>query len=245
MILAPTGRNLVRPVGDSTSHQLFARVKTCSTSTPPRDTVIMATVALETAAATAATADFEMIAYVGRGRPSRVGNESTGEMSLDDDDEDDESAQGDVEAQAVPVGAEDAPRGPGRARRLQRAVRDIIREHYLCFVLVWLLLVLALAIATFVTFIEMLIVFQKHHDDPCDEPLNIFIWINMVTFAYHNTLHLCIQRWLGYDPSLYNTDEPVPEAVRRIHFCARSILFPLFLPLLLLLRRLLLLLLRT
>jgi hypothetical protein len=46
---------------------------------------------------------------------------------------------------------------PHRARRLQSAIRDIVREHYLCFVLVWLLLVLALAIATFVTFIELLV----------------------------------------------------------------------------------------
>lgn len=46
---------------------------------------------------------------------------------------------------------------PRRARRLQNAIRDIVREHYLCFVLAWLLLVLALAIATFVTFIELLV----------------------------------------------------------------------------------------
>lgn len=70
--------------------------------------------------------------------------------------------------------------GPrNRARRLQESVRDIIREHYLCFVLVWILLVLALAIGTFVTFIEMLIVFRRHHDDPCDVPLSIFVWLNV------------------------------------------------------------------
>jgi hypothetical protein len=50
-----------------------------------------------------------------------------------------------------------SPARPRRARRLQNAIRDIIREHYLCFVLVWLLFVLALAIATFVTFIELLV----------------------------------------------------------------------------------------
>jgi len=101
------------------------------------------------------------------------------------------------------------------SRRLQRVVREVIREHYLCIVLVWLLLVLALAIATFVTFIEMLIVFRKHHNDKCDVPLDIFVWINICTFFYHNTLHLCIQRWLGYDPSMYNTDDPIPDAVAR------------------------------
>ena len=104
---------------------------------------------------------------------------------------------------------------PRRIRRLQEAIRDVIREHYLCMVLVWLLFVLALAIATFVTFIEMLIVFRRHGGDPCDVPLAVFVWINIVTFIYHNTLHLCIQRWLGYDPTLYNTDEPIPEAVAR------------------------------
>jgi hypothetical protein len=91
----------------------------------------------------------------------------------------------------------------------------VIREHYLCFVLSWLLIVLALAIATFVTFIEMLIVFRKHHDDSCDVPLDVFVWINIITFIYHNTLHLCIQRALGYNPTMYNSDEPIPEAVAR------------------------------
>jgi hypothetical protein len=33
--------------------------------------------------------------------------------------------------------------------------------------------------------------------------------------VYHNTMHLCIQRWLGYDPTMYNSDEPIPEAVAR------------------------------
>jgi len=109
---------------------------------------------------------------------------------------------------------ETQPRTSARVR-LQRMVREIIREHYLCIVLVWLLLVLALAISTFVTFIEMLIVFRRHHEDPCDVPLDIFVWINIVTFLYHNTLHLCVQRCLGYDPAMYNTDEPVPESVAR------------------------------
>jgi hypothetical protein len=107
------------------------------------------------------------------------------------------------------------PQRVAPGRRVQRLVREILREHYLCFILVWLLFVLALAIATFVTFIEMLIVFRKHRTDSCDVPLDVFIWINIVTFVYHNTLHLCIQRWLGYDPTMYNTDEPVPEAVAR------------------------------
>ena len=47
-------------------------------------------------------------------------------------------------------------------------MQSILREHYLCFVLIWILLVLALAITTFVSFIEMLIVFRRHHDDQCD-----------------------------------------------------------------------------
>lgn len=126
-----------------------------------------------------------------------------------------ENATEDVEA----GNPEEAVR-PNPSRRLQRVVREIIREHYLCFVLVWLLLVLALAIATFVTFIEMLIVFRKHHSDKCDVPLDIFVWVNIVTFFYHNTLHLCIQRWLGYDPSMYNSDDPVPEAVARYGQCS-------------------------
>jgi hypothetical protein len=167
----------------------------------------MAAVAMQTAGVTAATSDFEMVPRALRGALGTSGNND--EVSLDDDEE----AGGNGQT----VGADGQMAGtarPNRARRLQRAVRDVIREHYLCFVLVWLLLVLALAIATFVTFIEMLIVFRKHHGDPCDVPLDLFIWINIVTFIYHNTLHLCIQRWLGYDPALYNTDEPVPEAVR-------------------------------
>ena len=52
--------------------------------------------------------------------------------------------------------------------RVIRHVQSILREHYLCFVLIWILLVLALAITTFVSFIEMLIVFRRHHDDQCD-----------------------------------------------------------------------------
>lgn len=55
--------------------------------------------------------------------------------------------------------------------------------------------------------------------DKCDVPLDIFVWINIVTFFYHNTLHLCIQRWLGYDPSMYNSDDPVPDAVARYGHC--------------------------
>jgi uncharacterized membrane protein YhaH (DUF805 family) len=122
--------------------------------------------------------------------------------------------------------AEEGPR-PNPSRRLQRVVREVLREHYLCFVLIWLLLVLALAIATFITFIEMLIVFRKHHADECDVPLDIFVWINIVTFFYHNTLHLCIQRWLGYDPSMYNSDDPIPEAVARYgERMLTSLIFP-------------------
>lgn len=63
-----------------------------------------------------------------------------------------EEALGDAESAAA-----GGPARPRRARRLQNAIRDVIREHYLCFVLVWLLFVLALAIATFVTFIELLV----------------------------------------------------------------------------------------
>jgi hypothetical protein len=136
------------------------------------------------------------------------------------------SRQGDEDVENGTTDAEEGPR-PNPSRRLQRVVREVLREHYLCFVLIWLLLVLGLAIATFVTFIEMLIVFRKHHADECDVPLDIFVWINIVTFFYHNTLHLCIQRWLGYDPSMYNSDDPIPEAVARYgERMLTSLIFP-------------------
>ena len=76
-----------------------------------------------------------------------------------------------------------APANPRIApRRLQNAVRDIIREHYIFFLLMWIIVILALAVGTFVTFVEMLIVFRRHHGDKCDVPLHIFVWLNVATF---------------------------------------------------------------
>ena len=76
-----------------------------------------------------------------------------------------------------------APANPHISPRLlQNAVRDIIREHYICFLLAWIIVILALAVGTFVTFVEMLIVFRRHHGDECDVPLHIFVWLNVATF---------------------------------------------------------------
>ena len=44
----------------------------------------------------------------------------------------------------------------------------------------------------------------------------------VATFLYHNTLHLCVQRWLGYDPTQYNTEEPIPAAVARYEVFVRK-----------------------
>ena len=87
---------------------------------------------------------------------------------------------------------------PRRARRLQNAIRDIVREHYLCFVLVWLLLVLALAIATFVTFIELLVLLAHTIQARI---LHVFFrkcqYISPTWFWICNCVHECIILWIS------------------------------------------------
>ena len=44
------------------------------------------------------------------------------------------------------------------------------------------------------SFIQMLIVLNKMGDMPCDVPLRTWIWVTLIGFLYHNSVHFCVQR---------------------------------------------------
>ena len=40
----------------------------------------------------------------------------------------------------------------------------------------------------------MLIVLNKMGNMPCDVPLRTWIWVTLIGFLYHNSVHFCVQR---------------------------------------------------
>jgi len=77
-------------------------------------------------------------------------------------------------------------------RLIRQSVARVLRAHFVTCILVWMLLVTVLAIAVLVSFIQLLIVFSKNANAKCDVAIKVFIWVNIASVIYANTVHICI-----------------------------------------------------
>ena len=104
------------------------------------------------------------------------------------------------------------------AHRLQRAMRDVVLEHFACLALTWIILLIGLGLTSFILLIMALVVFAKGYEEEKDDgcsSLSLVLWLNIAYIVYNNSLHILIVKKLGYDPRTHDLDEPIPEAVAR------------------------------